>query len=110
MRGWAASPDFLRNLMQYTEDNCPTTIVECSSGVSTLVLARRVQLNGAGHVYSLEHDAAFAQKTRLLLRRFDLEEFATVYHAPLTNTLLGDWDGSWYDTRVLPELVTVDLW
>ena len=50
---------------------------ECGSGVSTLVAARCVDLNGRGHVYSLEHDPAYAAQTRGLLSKHGLSGRAT---------------------------------
>ena len=51
-RGWSASPDFLLLIAQHARDARPRIVVECGSGTSTVVLARCMQLNGAGHVYS----------------------------------------------------------
>lgn len=108
-RGWAASPDFLRTVMQHALDVRPECTVECSSGVSTLVLARCAQVAGRGHVHSLEHDAEFAEKTRRSLRANGLESFATVYDAPLRATTLPGWQGDWYAHDVLPDGLAVDL-
>lgn len=37
-RGWAASPDFLRELAWHASQTRPHVIAECDSGVSTLIL------------------------------------------------------------------------
>jgi hypothetical protein len=108
-RGWAASPDFLRTLMQHALAARPACTVECSSGISTLVLARCAQLVGVGHVHSLEHDPEFAEKTRQTLRAEGLEEFATAYDAPLADLSLPGWQGKWYSHRVLPDGLDIDL-
>lgn len=52
MRGWAGSPDFLLCLANKLLAILPLKVMECSSGVSTVVAARCMQLNGHGHVYS----------------------------------------------------------
>lgn len=101
-RGWAASPDFLRIVMEQAMDCRPDVVVECSSGISTLILARCAQLSGRGHVHSLEHDPEFAQKTRDLLAAEGLDRFATVYDAPLIPLQLPGWSATWYDSKVLP--------
>src|SRR5690242_20570642 len=44
-RGWAASPDFLREIAVHVLHARPGVIVECGSGVSTVVLARCLQKN-----------------------------------------------------------------
>ncbi|WP_218940093.1 O-methyltransferase [Denitrobaculum tricleocarpae] len=111
-RGWAASPDFLLIVARHAREQKPVTIVECSSGVSTLVLASCMRDNGKGHVYSLEHDGAFADITRGNLEREGLSEWATVVHAPLTSHSINGRQFSWYDDSGLPEgeidMVVVD--
>lgn len=107
MRGWAGSPDFLLFLARRMLETKPNVVVECSSGVSTVVAARCLQRMGVGHVYSLEHDAAYAEKTRRLLGEYGLQSWATVLDAPLTTQ-----PGStpWYADGVLPaDLSPIDL-
>jgi hypothetical protein len=102
LRNWAGSPDFLLTLARITQNSAPDVVVECSSGSSTLVIARCLQLLGKGHVYSLEHDERYARKTIEMLRENDLLEWATVISAPLT-----PWrDGAvWYSLENLPDTV-----
>lgn len=100
-RGWAASPDFLMELVSRARAARPLIVVECSSGTSTLVLARCMELNGQGKVYSLEHDSAYAETTRSLLRRHGLEQWAVVLDAPLAPRQLAGIDWSWYTTNAL---------
>jgi predicted O-methyltransferase YrrM len=95
-RGWAASPDFLMELVSHARAAGPLTVLECSSGVSTLVLARCLQLNGGGKVFSLEHDAAYAEQTRRQLRRHGLGAWAVVLDAPLQQHALGGDTWPWY--------------
>jgi predicted O-methyltransferase YrrM len=106
-RGWAASPDFLRHIARTATDTLPLNVVECSSGASTIVLARVMQQNGVGHVFSLEHDQYYANKTREEVRRQGLEAFATVIDAPLRSYLLTDVKWQWYETKDLPK--SIDL-
>jgi predicted O-methyltransferase YrrM len=101
MRGWAGSPDFLLAIVEETLARKPRTVVECSSGVSTLVLARALQLNGEGHVYSLEHDAEYAGKTRELLQRYGLVDWATVLDAALER---GEGEAPWYSEKALRQI------
>lgn len=108
LRGWAASPDFLLVITEHTLYHKPTIALECSSGASTIVLARCLQLNGIGHVYSLEHDSYYAQRTRAALIKHGLEAWATVIEAPLTDipALPGH---KWYSLANLPEMELADL-
>ena len=108
-RGWAGSPDFLLELARHARSASPQVVVECSSGASTVVLARCMQLQGAGQVYSLEHDAAYAAQTRAELARHGLADWAQVINAPLrAHTVQGDtWP--WYATERLPTGLPIDM-
>jgi predicted O-methyltransferase YrrM len=75
---WSAAPDFLLLVAQYVLEHKPQQIVECSSGLSTVILARCCAINGCGRVVSLEHDAQFADKTRAELQRYHLMDWAEV--------------------------------
>lgn len=108
VRGWAASPDFLLTAYQTARRIEPGLIVECGSGVSTLIMARAVQQNGKGRVLTLDHDAVFAAKTRELLEEHGLQEFAEVVHAPLAAQKVGNEDFAWYRYDVPPDL-SIDL-
>lgn len=83
--------------------------MECGSGVSTVVLARCMQLNGEGHVYSMDHDAIFAEKTRRELKAQGLEGWATVLDAPLREHELNGDSWLWYASGVLPEDIGIDM-
>jgi predicted O-methyltransferase YrrM len=81
-----------------------TSVVECGSGVSTVVLARLLRERGAGTLTALEHDAHWAEMVRDLLRREDLDGVARVVDAPLEG------DPPWYAEAALRELpAVVDL-
>lgn len=108
-RCWAASPDFLQELVAHALDEKPRCVVECSSGTSTLVLARCMQLNGAGMVYSLEHDPVYARRTRRQLELHGLAAWATVIDAPLTEQNIGGVKQLWYDCSGLPTLAPIDM-
>lgn len=108
-RGWAASPDFLMELVKHTLREKPATVVECSSGTSTLILARCMQMNGGGKVYSLEHDPLYAEQTTAQLARHGLSEFAEVLVAPLESMTLGRESWLWYDHRALPDSRPIDM-
>ena len=103
-RGFAASPDFLRVLAHHVIQARPKDILECGSGVSTVVLARTCELNGNGRVHSLEHLADFAERTRSELERHGLEKSGEVLDAPLTRHHLDGGTWSWYGLHALPPL------
>ena len=49
-------------------------VVECGSGLSTILIARRLRELGAGNVHSLEHDEGFAEACRRQLERESLSD------------------------------------
>lgn len=108
-RGWAASPDFLQELAAHALDEKPHCVVECSSGISTLVLARCMQMNGVGMVYSLEHDPVYARRTRRQLELHGLSAWAMVLDAPLTLQQFGSNKQAWYDSSALPASTPIDM-
>ena len=105
---WSAAADFLKILSDYCLENKPETIVECSSGTSSLVLAQCCKLNQHGHVYSLEHGEEFVNQTRQQQDEFFLSDYADVIFAPLKTFVLNNEKFQWYDLDNLPEL-EIDL-
>jgi hypothetical protein len=81
-----------------------TRLVECGSGVSTVLLARLLRERGAGSVVAVEHDGAWAALVGDLLRHEQLVDVARVVHAPLEG------DPPWYAPAALAALDSdVDL-
>lgn len=100
---WSAAADFLKIITDYCLENKPHTIVECSSGISSLVLSRCCQLNQYGHVYSLENGAEFVAQTQQQIKKFSLSEYCNVIHAPLKDYLLNGENYQWFDRSVYPD-------
>jgi len=75
---WSAASDFIGLIVDYALQAKPEIIVECSSGLTTLVLVRCCQLNGKGRVISLENGEDYAEKTHQQLKEFGLEEYVQV--------------------------------
>jgi len=105
---WSAAEDFLLLLCHFCLTHKPETIVECSSGTSSLVLARCCQLNQCGHVYSLENGEEFVGQTQQQLADFSLSDYCDVIHAPLTNYSLNGEKYEWYDLENL-SVTEIDL-
>jgi len=95
-RGWAAAPDALAELVRLIDRTAPEEVVELGSGVSTIVIARRLQQLGRGRLVALDHKPEFAAQTRSELARHGLAEVASVLEAPLVDVRLGDETWSWY--------------
>jgi predicted O-methyltransferase YrrM len=109
LRGWAASPDFLSLLAEHVHRHQPKVIVECSSGASTVMLAQCAKQNGKGHVYSLEHDVQYAEKTRQELIKQDLQNWATVIDAPLQDYSFAEQTYQWYKLDMEIQTYKIDM-
>lgn len=108
LRGNAPSPDYLREVTQHIWRRSPRFVVECGSGITTVMLAKALQRNGYGHVYSLDHDFENANSTYRLLCEHGLNDWATVIHANLVKYTLGGNDYAWYSLNDLPN-VAIDM-
>ena len=91
---YAAPPNYLK-MVADAALNAKGSILECGTGLSTLVLGKVARDVGV-KVVSLEHHHEWAQEIQSYLRRFGLG--GTVCHAPLISH--GDFD--WYD---VPQIV-----
>ncbi len=109
MTGYAIAPDCAVLLAQLVADEKPELIVETGSGVSTLVLGYALQRLGRGRVIALEHEPAYAEKTRALIALHGLSAYATVIDAPLEPVMIGGRPYHWYSTRALAGLGRIDL-
>ncbi|MEV6984241.1 class I SAM-dependent methyltransferase [Sphaerisporangium sp. NPDC051017] len=110
LRGWAASPDVLRLLVERIAADPAEIVVECGSGASTVWLGYAAQRFGGGRVIALEHDERFAESSRDLVLAHGLQDVVEVRHAPLTSwTADGGETIPWYDTRALDDLTGIGL-
>jgi predicted O-methyltransferase YrrM len=99
---WSAAPDFLQLIAEHCLAAKPRSILECSSGASTLILAAACRLNGGGQVFSLENGAEFAETTRQQLAAQGLSGQTQVIHAPLLPVAIQGRCYQWYDLSALP--------
>ncbi len=108
-RGWAASPDFLKKLLEVIYCEKPKFVVEASSGVSTLIIAYCLKQIGSGKVISLDHDAKYAKASEDMISLHGLEEIAQVVHAPITEIKVNGNKWLWYNTKYLKIDMPIDL-
>ena len=73
---WAASPELLAALSYLVKDK--ENILECGSGLSTLVMARST----TGHIYSLEHDSEWVDRMNRFLIDHEIDN-VTIIYSPL---------------------------
>jgi len=103
-RGWAASPDYLALVAGEIMGQRPQLILECGSGISTVIAAYCLEKIGSGKIVSLEQDAAHAGRTSDMLRLHGLDEYAEVVHSPIAEIEVDGNFMQWYDTRALDGL------
>jgi predicted O-methyltransferase YrrM len=103
-KDWSAAADFVQLIVDEVLVTKPQTIVECSSGLTTLMLARACQIAGQGRVFSLENGPEYAQNCRDYIERYGLESIASVIDAPLVDTVVGGNTFQWYSVDDLSPL------
>ncbi len=108
-RGWAASPDLLKEIISLTHRKKPQLVVEASSGVSTLIIAYCLKRIGSGKLISLEHDQKFAHVTQNNLSLHGLDDIATVIHAPLVEFEINNSKWLWYDLTKVEIPSAIDM-
>ncbi|MEN9518879.1 MAG: hypothetical protein RLZZ381_1467 [Cyanobacteriota bacterium] len=108
-RGWAASPDLLKEIISLTHRHKPQLVVEASSGISTLIIAYCLQRLGTGKLISLEHESKFAQATQSNLSLHGLDDVATVIYAPLVEVEINGAKWLWYDLTKIEIPEAIDL-
>ena len=105
MRGSAVSPDLALLLYELVHEHHPALVVECGSGVSSLVIGYALKVIGAGHLISFEHDARAAERSLALVGRHGLERQVQIVHAALQGTHANGERWQWYGPEVEETLV-----
>ena len=100
---WSAAADFLELIKNHCLKAKPKIIVECSSGATTVVLAKCCQINKQGKVFSLENGEEYASNTQNNLKDLALENYAEVIYAPLEGIEVNNESYQWYETKNLPD-------
>ncbi|NLE45717.1 MAG: hypothetical protein GX620_13425 [Chloroflexi bacterium] len=107
---WAMEPEGLVTLLSHIQFHQPRVIVECGSGLSTLLIGNLIKQNRSGHLYSVEEDENWHRTMSNLIDDQGLGEWITLVHAPLKPYPVSDGhEVKWYCTEVLKQaLSTVD--
>jgi predicted O-methyltransferase YrrM len=100
---WSAAPDFLNLIVAHALAAKPANVVECSSGLTSLMLARCCEMNKHGSLFSLENGPKYAANTRREIERYDLQGYATVIDAPLIRYPIHGHEYQWYTLSDLPD-------
>jgi predicted O-methyltransferase YrrM len=109
LRGWAASPDVVRFLVETMLRQRPKLTVECGSGASSVWLGYIAEQLGSGKVVALENDERFAEISRDLIRAHGLDDIVEIRLAPLADWRAGDDTHPWYGIDALDDLVDIGL-
>jgi len=107
MRGWAASPDFLLEVMReiLASGKKSPTIVELGSGVSTVVLGYLLEnFFPQGRLITLEHEYDFFMDTKEQLSLHSLKSVNLIF-APFSYYRIGNESFRFYDVSLLEKVL-----
>jgi hypothetical protein len=93
---WACEGDFGQLIAREMIAGAKS-VVECGSGVTTLIVATYLRASGAGRLYSLEHDPTYARQTARQLEASGLSAWVEIIVAPLVKQSFGSVSVEWYD-------------
>ncbi|MCF8369837.1 MAG: class I SAM-dependent methyltransferase [Bacteroidales bacterium] len=108
-RGWAISPDFAALILSKMKEKNPEYVLECGSGISTILIAYFMKNNKRGHLYSFEHNKQYAKATQKRLKKHGLEKYATILDTELIDHTINDNSWKWYDAKQLKQDLKFDL-
>lgn len=106
----AVAGDCASRLVSLILSRRPRCVVEAGSGLSTVLIARALELLGEnGRILAFEHKVEWANATKQMLAEHGLQEWASVVHTPLVPTRIGDEVFQWYDTAAVALPGSIDL-
>lgn len=109
MGEWAASPDFMQIIIEILIEKKPKTVVECGSGISSIVIGYILEKNKGGRLYSLEHLEEYAVKNTQSIKRHGLENQVQILHAPLIERQVNHETFKWYKTTQIADNQLIDV-
>ena len=109
MRGSALSPDMANILITLLKERKPQVVLECGSGVSTILTCYCLKDNNRGHLWSLDHEQKYLKITQRNLKRHELDQYATIIHAPLKKYSLDSTPYMFYDVEDISKIPPIDF-
>lgn len=103
---FALRPSAMVSVLNEIQVNRKTCIVECGAGISTMYIAKMLQQNQAGHLYSIEHDSNWLAQVQTLISGQGLSSYVTLIAAPLTPCSFALNHNLWYDTEPIYAALT----
>ncbi len=104
---WAAGPEFYVHICNDIVINKKKNIIEFGSGVSTLLLARLIKLNGLSvHILSIDHDQEWQETISKILKNEHTEEYVHFINADIVK----EGEYTWYDKNkiTVPDNFLID--
>lgn len=108
-RGWAGSPDFLNKIVEIIFKYKPRSVLEVSSGVSSVLIGLALKMNNYGNALSFEHDISYAEITRKNIEVNSVGDISIIMDCPLNDYLIDGETWKWYETRELTFTDKIDL-
>jgi Methyltransferase domain len=103
--GYAMRPSGVVKILNEMVINQRSRVVECGAGLTTVYIASLLRQQGKGHLYTIEHDAAWIDVVRALLAQGGLASYVTLIHAPLVSCELSLAGADWYDRAVIAGVI-----
>jgi predicted O-methyltransferase YrrM len=108
--GTAIEADTARELVSLVLQKHPRRVLECGSGLSTLLVGYALEKLGEGQVLSMEHLANWSDMTRTRIEQHGLQRHAAVFHAPLEEIeISGMRRWKWYTPNCWVDWKQIDL-
>lgn len=103
-RKMAASPDFLKLVVETILSEQPKLVVELGSGISTILAGKALEKNGGSDLISIDNDDKYAEHTRNKIRLEELSDIARVITANLNLQTINGKNYMWYENSFKNEI------
>ena len=107
--GFSACSDYLNIVAREILIRKPQQILECGSGLSSIVSSYILKRNNSGKILSLEHLEWVQNAVNKELVLHNLEDFADVVHSPLVEVSTSIGKMSWYKSDIIDDLDEIDM-
>ena len=103
-RKMAASPDFLKLVVETILTEKPKLVVELGSGISTILAGKALEKNGDGDLISIDNDDKYAELTRKKICLEKLSDITKVVTAELKMHPINGQNYMWYEPSFVKEI------
>ena len=103
-RKMAASPDFLKLVVEIILTEKPKLVVELGSGISTILEGKALEKNGDGDLISIDNDDKYVELTRKKICQEKLSDITKVVTAELKMHPINGQNYMWYEPSFVKEI------